>query len=186
MLVKTCINEVGFYQLLQGQTPSLTRIGILLECFNTTKTYISWMLTAMPVEMVSWSQMDWRMLNYGVMVNSRAATIIDSFCYSPESMDRASWIDTCYSALCEHIASLLRSGHRDGSHVLARVASDWENARLAYHKTVQQALTQASASAGAVNASAAQQDFAVMDNMYNMGWQDFADMGGGGWSSGTC
>ncbi len=164
---------------MEGQTPSIDRIEILLECFNATREYLTSVLTLPAHSMTEWSCMDWRSLNYAVMVNSRSATILDSFCYCNESTQRAAWIDSCYDTLCSRVRRLGRMGPLGEDSFLSRLSVDWANAKLHYHQGVdQQALMPATSSTPAVPAAAPSQDqYFDMDNFYNISWSSFGGIG---------
>ena len=130
-LARTYFLEVGLYNLLEGQTPSVGRIEILLECFNTTKDYLNAVLNLPADSMTDWIYMDWRSLNYALMVNSRSATVLDSFCYCNDSIQRAAWLDSCYDALCSRVRLLERGMVTSTENCFfARLSVDWANAKI--------------------------------------------------------
>src|ERR1700761_887250 len=61
------MHEVGLYGLLQGQTPSVIRVSILYECFNSIMKYLSCVLENALDEMGDWTSLDWRSLNFAIM-----------------------------------------------------------------------------------------------------------------------
>lgn len=175
LLARTYILEVGLYHLLEGQKPSADRIEILLQCFDTTKEYLNAVLSLATESMTGWNCMDWRSLNYALMVNSRSATIIDSFCYCSESSRRAEWIDHCYDTLCNRVIGLGGMADLAQDHFLVRLSEDWSNAKSHYHQSVDRAVMQVASSEPTVPSSD-QDQYLDVDNVYNISWSTFGGM----------
>ena len=145
---------------------------MLLELFNATKEYIDHICAMAPKEMSDWTSLDWRMLNYAILVNSRSATILDTFCYCTDSIQRAQWVEESYSALCGRTRSFLRTASLGQHHLLERMAADWTTLKVSYQRTVQEAMSQSS---NAVQGPqlAADVPCCEAENMYNMSWNTF-------------
>lgn len=171
-LVRTYIHEVGLYNLLQGQTPSVARIDMLLELFNSTKDYLDNICAVAPKEMPEWSSLDWRMVNYAILVNSRSAMILDTFCYCGDSIQRGQWMESCYSNLCGTTRKLLRTASLGEQHLLERLTADWTSLKASYQRSVQQAIPQNSNAVQDPQAEA-NGPYCVAENMYNMSWNTF-------------
>ena len=172
MMCKAYIHEVGLYNLLQGQAPSIARIEIIVECFTAAKEYLTSVLDVRLSEMTEWTCLDWRTLNFAVMVSSRAATILDSFCYSNDSIPRAAWIDHCFDSLSNRIRMLRSMMTSNQDHYFECVAAGWLHAKLYYHQGVNQALAQASNAAPQSDAEVTDPVFSAED-MYNLSWNTF-------------
>ena len=171
LLARTYILEVGLYHLLEGQAPSVDRTEILLQCFNTTKEYLNAVLSIAAESLTGWNCMDWRSLNYALMVNSRSATIIDCFCYCSESSRRAEWLDHCYDTLCNRVRGLGGMADLAQDHFLVRLSVDWANAKAHYHHSVNHALMRVQAPEAITPIGS----FDV-DDMYNISWSTFGGM----------
>ena len=169
---------MGLYQLLQGQAPSVTRIQILLDCFNETRAYLD-LVGALTAEALSdWSVIDWRSLNFAIMINSKSAVILDSFCYCDESPQRATWVDNAYGLLCTRAQSVAEMAGRFGDgNFLDLFVKDWNNAKSQYQQSVQQALARNNS---AVPWTVSEQmplqtQYFDIDSLYNMTWNTFGD-----------
>ena len=174
LLAQTYILEIGLYHLLEGQTPSVDRTEILLQCFDTTKEYLDAVLSLVAESLTGWNCMDWRSLNYALMVNSRSATIIDSFCYCSESSRRGEWLDHCYDTLCSRVRRLGGVADLAEDHFLTRLSMDWTNAKSHYHHSVDHALTQVTSSESmAPTNNLPQEQYFDGDNLYNISWSTF-------------
>ena len=160
------------YNLLQGQTPSIARIEIVVECFKAAKEYLTSVLEVRLSEMTEWTCLEWRTLNFAVMISSRAATILDSFCYNNDSVQRAGWIDHCFDSLSNRIRMLRSMMSSKQDHYFECVAAGWLNARLGYQQGVNQALAQASNAAPQAGVQIADPVFSA-DDMYNLSWNTF-------------
>jgi hypothetical protein len=132
---------------VQGQTPSVTRISIIYECFSASMKDLSDILELSIDEMSEWGVMDWRQLNLAVMLCTKSSIILDStYDCGAESSERASWLAKCLDTLCHRARELhgmamagagacASSGQeQDKDHFLKRIANEWSNVKI-YHQT---------------------------------------------------
>jgi len=141
------IHEVGLYGLVQGQTPSVTRISIIYECFSASMKDLSDILELSLDEMSEWGVMDWRQLNLAVMLCTKSSIILDSTYYGGvESSQRASWLAKCLETLCHRAKALhemamagagASPGHQEKDHFLKRIANEWSNVKIYHQNCVQ-------------------------------------------------
>ncbi|KIX09385.1 uncharacterized protein Z518_00464 [Rhinocladiella mackenziei CBS 650.93] len=107
------IHEVGLYGLLQGQTPSVTRISIIYECFVSAMKYLSEVLELTLDDMADWTSLDWRALNFCIMLCTKSSIILDATTFGsggagPEASQRAAWLYKCLDTLCMRTRELRR------------------------------------------------------------------------------
>lgn len=157
------LHEVGLYGLLQGQTPSVTRISLIYECFTSAIDYLADVLNTSVSEMSDWTSLDWRTVNFAVMLSVRSSIILDSAYVSPEASQKADWLDKCLDTLCLRTRELHRlilereGGGPDANerdHYFRKIASDWANVK-SYHQNCMQRTTgmaQTPLTSGAVSA----------------------------------
>ncbi|KIW70790.1 hypothetical protein PV04_03030 [Phialophora macrospora] len=134
------IHEVGLYGLLQGQTPSVTRISILYECFNATMKYLSVVLETALDDMIDWTSIDWRALNFGIMLSTKSSIILDSAYVSAEASQRAVWLGKCLDTLSLRAQELHRMKGEKCSYFL-KLAHEWTNIKMYHQNTIQRTLS---------------------------------------------
>ncbi|KAJ9603318.1 hypothetical protein H2200_012096 [Cladophialophora chaetospira] len=137
------IHEVGLYGLLQGQTPSVTRISILYECFNATMKYLSCIMESSLDDMIDWTSLDWRALNYAIMLSTKASIILDSAYVSTEASQRAAWLGKCLDTLCLRAQELNRLKGDKCSYFL-KLAHEWANVKTYHQNCIQKSLASTS------------------------------------------
>ena len=133
------IHEVGLFGLLQGQTPSITHISLLFECFTSVQSYLS-QVTELPVEEIAkWPSMDWRALNLAVMLGTKSSLVLDSPCTTPESAARVNWLCDCLDTLCLRTKELyqITGSAPDQNHYFRRASTDWSTVKKCYQAGIQ-------------------------------------------------
>jgi len=179
------IHEVGLYGLLQGQIPSLTKISIIYECFTAAMKFLSDALELSLEEMTGWTNLDWRSLNFAVMLCTKSSIILDSSYPGNGRSERAEWLDKCLGTLCLRAKELhLMVGAPVGQdQYFRRLSTDWANLKLYYQNCMQRNLPQASATA-ANPASTMQPGFQSLDGQLDMDvfndmfWTSYGDTEG--------
>ncbi len=151
------VHEVGLYGLLQGQTPSLTRISLIYECFTSATAALADSLDQSLDDMADWGVVDWRSLNLAVMLSTKASIVLDAAGATPrnESSQRAAWLGKTLDTLCARVRELHRLavgiGEDDAGggpdHFLKRMATEWTNVKIYYQSCIQKCLSQAMAAA---------------------------------------
>lgn len=174
MLTRAYCHEIGLYNLLQGGTPSVTRIELILECFTCAKEYLTQVMKMTLKEMAEWTCLDWKVLNYAVTLTSRGATILDSFCYNNDSAQRAAWIEDCFDTIVTRARMLQRMTRSGGHHYFDIVASEFSNAKLFYQQGVRQALANSAAMVSTSQPVPTQPlgEFNP-DDLFNISWSSF-------------
>ncbi|EXJ62419.1 hypothetical protein A1O7_02854 [Cladophialophora yegresii CBS 114405] len=133
------IHEVGLYGLLHGQAPSVTRLSILYDCFDATMKYLSCVLENGLDDMVDWTSLEWRALNFGIMLSTKSSIILDSAYVSMEASQRAAWLGKCLDTLCLRAHELHRMKGEKCSYFL-KLAHEWANIKMYHQNTIQRAL----------------------------------------------
>jgi hypothetical protein len=169
------VHEVALYNLLEGQVPSIGRIALVIECFNSTREQLDLASNIDLETMSEWACVDWRSLNYALMVNSRAAIILDSYCYGDESVERAAWVDSRYDDLCQKVELLSTKRIPRVDCFLDQVSKDWQRAKQRYYYSV----SRASSQMPAFDLSEQHHDShpTSIDNLYNLNWSTFGGYG---------
>ena len=181
------IHEVGLYGLLQGQAPSVTRISIVYECFSATMKYLSGLLENAFDEMADWTSLDWRSINFAIMLSTKSAVILDSAYVSAETSQRAAWLGKCLDTFCLRAQELHRMRGDECSY-FQKLAHEWANVKLYHQNCIQRALQSTTSTSTAqlqsqLPAQAPQQNtgFQYMDNAFDMDpfnelfWAGFAE-----------
>ncbi|EXJ80913.1 hypothetical protein A1O3_07201 [Capronia epimyces CBS 606.96] len=151
------IHEVGLYGLLQGQTPSATRISIIYECYTSSMRFLSDVLDLSLDDMADWTSMDWRYLNLAVMLCTKSSIILDSAQCATEASQGAAWLYKCLDTLCVRVKELHRQSGAPPAqdHGLKRMAGEWSAIKV-YHQTcIHRNLSQTgpTSASGGVNAN---------------------------------
>ncbi|ETI23719.1 hypothetical protein G647_05524 [Cladophialophora carrionii CBS 160.54] len=177
------IHEVGLYGLLHGQAPSVTRLSILYDCFNATVKYLSCVLENGLDDMVDWTSLEWRALNFGIMLSTKSSIILDSAYVSMEASQRAAWLGKCLDTLCLRAQELHRMKGEKCSYFL-KLAHEWANIKMYHQNTIQRALSATTAQQQSHLSAQTQQQTAgvsFMDNAFDVDpfnelfWAGFGD-----------
>ncbi len=137
------LHEVGLYGLLQGQTPSVTRISILYECFNAIMKYLSCVIENSLDDMIDWTSLDWRSLNFGIMLSTKSSIILDSAYVSTEASQRANWLGKCLDTLCLRAEEIHRL-KGDKCSYFQKLAHEWANIKTYHQNCIQRTLSSTS------------------------------------------
>jgi len=138
------IHEVGLYGLVQGRTPSVTRISIIYECYSASMKHLSRAVEVPLDEMSRWGIMEWRQLNLSLMLCAKSSIVLDSTYCTVESSQRANWLGKCLDTLTARAKELylMTVGNmpagQDHDHFLKRIANEWSNAKACIRTCVQQ------------------------------------------------
>ena len=164
------IHEVGLFGLLQGQTPSMTRISLLFECFTSVQSYLGQVIELSVEEMAKWPSLEWRALNLSIMLGTKSSLILDSPCNTADSAARVDWLCDCLDTLCLRTTALyqMTGAAPDQDHYFRRASTDWSNVKKYY-----QAGIQAQRAASGLLASQAQQTSATypnLDTLNDLSW----------------
>ncbi|OCT50482.1 hypothetical protein CLCR_07438 [Cladophialophora carrionii] len=177
------IHEVGLYGLLHGQAPSVTRLSILYDCFNATVKYLSCVLENGLDDMVDWTSLEWRALNFAIMLSTKSSIILDSAYVSMEASQRAAWLGKCLDTLCVRAQELHRMKGEKCSYFL-KLAHEWANIKMYHQNTIQRALSATTAQQQSHLSAQTQQQTAgvsFMDNAFDVDpfnelfWAGFGD-----------
>ncbi|OAL18055.1 hypothetical protein AYO22_11071 [Fonsecaea multimorphosa] len=133
------IHEVGLYGHMQGQHLSFTRVSIIYECFSSASSYLSHVLDFSLETMADWTCLDWRSVNFTVMLSTKCSIILNSnpSWATSDTSRRAALLDKYIDTLCSRLnefQSLAPTGlyNHKGNH-FAKLVSDWKNVK-AYHQ----------------------------------------------------
>jgi hypothetical protein len=118
----------------------VTRVSILYECFNATVKYLSVVLETALDDMIDWTSLDWRALNFGIMLSTKSSIILDSAYASTESSQRAAWLGKCLDTLCLRAQELHRMKGEKCSYFL-KLAHEWANIKMYHQNTIQRTLS---------------------------------------------
>jgi len=181
------MHEVGLYGLLQqGQAPSTVRLSIVFECFDATMKCFSLVLDTPLEEMADWTVLDWRSLNFGIMLSTKSSIILDSAYVSMEATQRVAWLGKCLDTLCSRALELHQLQGKECSW-FSKLAHDWENVKVYHQNCIHKALQSATTAITTqhqpqLSVQASQQPTGVqyMDNAYldpfnEMFWAGFAE-----------
>lgn len=139
---RSYLHEVGLYGLLQGQSPSVTRVSILYECFNATMKFLSFLLENGLDEMEDWTSLDWRALNFGIMLSTKSSIVLDAAYVSTEASQRAAWLGKCLDTLCLKAQELHRLKGDKCSYFM-KIAHEWANVKMYHQNCIQRNLSPA-------------------------------------------
>jgi hypothetical protein len=127
-LVSAYVYEVGLYGTLQGQSPSPIRISLMFSGLASVERYLVDVLALTTAYMTLWTTMDWRLLNYGVMLATRLALTLNATGPTTDSSARleklAGWLDELISRT-QRIRSLMSGGGQ----FFAQLSEAWEGVR---------------------------------------------------------
>ncbi|OQU97426.1 hypothetical protein CLAIMM_03358 [Cladophialophora immunda] len=134
------MREVGLYGLLQGQVPSVIRVSIIYDCFNCTMKFLSSALECPLDEMADWTALDWRALNFVIMLSTKSSIILDSAYVSTEASQRAAWLGKCLDTLCQRAQELHRLKTDDCSY-FQKMSNEWANMKVYHQNCLQRSLS---------------------------------------------
>ncbi|KIX96703.1 uncharacterized protein Z520_07422 [Fonsecaea multimorphosa CBS 102226] len=134
------MREVGLYGLLQGQVPSATRVSIIYDCFNCAMKYLSSVLESSLDEMADWTTLDWRALNFLILLSTKSSIILDSAYVSTEASQRAAWLGKCLDTLCQRAQELHRL-KTDGCSYFQKISNEWANMKIYHQNCLQRSLS---------------------------------------------
>ena len=137
------LHEVGLYGHLQGKTPSVTRVSILYECFNAIMKYLSCVIENSLDDMIDWTSLDWRSLNFGIMLSTKSSIVLDSAYVSTEASQRAAWLGKCLDTLCLRAQELHRM-KGDKCSYFQKLAHEWTNVKIYHQNCIQRTLSSTS------------------------------------------
>ncbi|EXJ66186.1 uncharacterized protein A1O5_10802 [Cladophialophora psammophila CBS 110553] len=146
--VRAYMREVGLYGLLQGQAPSVARVSIIYDCFNSTMKYLSSVLECPLDEMADWTALDWRSLNFIIMLSTKSSIILDSAYVSTEASQRAAWLGKCLDTLCLRAQELHRLKTESCSY-FQKISTEWANMKVYHQNCLQRSLPSSTAANGA-------------------------------------
>ena len=86
--------------------------------------------------MAGWTSLDWRALNFGIMLSTKSSIILDTAYASAESSQRAAWLGKCLDTLCLRAQELHRLKGDDCSYFL-KLAHDWTSIKTFHQSCIQ-------------------------------------------------
>ncbi|OAL30291.1 hypothetical protein AYO20_08769 [Fonsecaea nubica] len=138
--IRSYMREVGLYGLLQGQVPSATRVSIIYDCFNGIMKFLSLALESSLEDLADWTAVDWRSVNFAIMLSTKSSIILDSAYASTEASQRAAWLDKCLDTLCQRAQELHRLKNDDCSY-FQKLANEWANMKIYHQNCLQRSLS---------------------------------------------
>ncbi|OAP61373.1 hypothetical protein AYL99_03576 [Fonsecaea erecta] len=141
---KAYMREVGLYGLLQGQVPSATRVSIIYDCFHCTMKYLSTVVDCPLDEMADWTALDWRAMNFLIMLSTKSSIVLDSAYVSTEASQRAAWLGKVLDMLCERAQELHRLKN-DSCSYFQKISNEWANMKTYHQSCLQRSLSSSTA-----------------------------------------
>jgi hypothetical protein len=86
--------------------------------------------------MADWTSLDWRALNFAIMLSTKSSIILDSAYASAEASQRAAWLGKCLDTLCLRAQELNRLKGEECSY-FNKLAQDWANVKSYYQNCTQ-------------------------------------------------
>jgi hypothetical protein len=133
------VHEVGVYGLLQGKAPPISRVSIIYECLNYVTKYLESTLNLSLEDMADWTTMDWRSLNFGIMISTKSSIILDSAYLSTEASQCAEWLERCIDTFCLRARELHNQTGNESS-LFQKMSVDWAQMKIYHHSCVQRSL----------------------------------------------
>ncbi|KAL7936847.1 hypothetical protein V8C35DRAFT_293977 [Trichoderma chlorosporum] len=136
---RASIYEPGLYGLLEKQVPSLVRVSMIYECFSSCMKFLSSCLETPLEQMTGWTTMDWRCLNFFVMLAFRSSLILETCRTETRESQRAASLDACLKSLsrrAEELQLLVQGPLRQESY-LRKLSSDWTYIKVCHEVSMQ-------------------------------------------------
>lgn len=134
------IYEVGLYGLLEGQKPSITRISMIFECLNASMSFLTSAVEDSLQEMTDWTSIEWRALNFAVMLSTRSSIILECSSATIPQSSYAAQLDRYLDIVCARAKELqqMAESMKNYENCFKRYATDWSSVRSLRQKCIQQ------------------------------------------------
>lgn len=107
--------------------------------------FLSFLLENGLEEMEDWTSLDWRALNFGIMLSTKSSIVLDAAYVSTEASQRAAWLGKCLDTLCLKAQELHRLKGDKCSYFM-KIANEWANLKIYHQNCIQRNLSPAMAS----------------------------------------
>jgi hypothetical protein len=147
------VNEVGLYGLLQGQAPSVIRISIMYECFNAVLKFLACALENTLEDMADWTAVEWRSLNFAIMLSIKTSIILNSAYVNSEGAQQAAWLGKCFDTMVVRAQEMHKLRGSQCSYFM-KLAHEWANMKMYHQNCIQRHQPFASVTTGAPSSKA--------------------------------